>query len=140
VEIFEEQRWVIERGDMGRLLALDRRFHAMIYALAGMPRSLEVSEHLRTLSDRYIAMFLADLEGAKGSLREHEAMIEALRIGDVEGMEYVTRIHIRGGIDALNHLIPELSRQVADRVRPHSDADGPDPDERPHDEPQHHEG
>ncbi|WP_020574518.1 GntR family transcriptional regulator [Actinopolymorpha alba] len=118
VEIVEEQRWVTERGDLARFALLDRQFHSAIYGLAQMPHSLEVLERLRTLSDRYIAMYLSDLDRATTSLREHAAMIDALRARDADRMRAVTRDHVRGGITALNRLLPELQGRTEDQKRP----------------------
>lgn len=105
VELFEEQKWATQRGQTDRARELDRRFHNAIYAHARMPRSLEVLEQLRTLSDRYITMFLSDPDRASASLREHEAIVQALVAADAAAVRDATRTHIQRGLVELTGLL-----------------------------------
>lgn len=85
--------------------SIDRRFHQAIYALAGMPSSLSALEQLRSKSDRYVALYLADVDRAHTSLREHEAIFAAIEAGDAERAAGLIRDHVLSGLAFLTELL-----------------------------------
>ncbi|MBB5158307.1 GntR family transcriptional regulator [Saccharopolyspora phatthalungensis] len=103
--LLAEQRQAAAAGDRARVSVLDRRFHGAIYALAGMPASTVALEQLRTKSDRYVALYLADVDRVQNSLAEHTAMMAALRSGDAATFADLTRAHVLGGLEVLAHLL-----------------------------------
>ena len=77
--LLEEQRKAAAEGDRARVSLLDRRFHGAVYLLAEMPASVSALDQLRSKSDRYVALYLADTDRAKSSLAEHGGILDALR-------------------------------------------------------------
>jgi len=102
--LLHDQEAAARAGDFTRFRSIDRRFHAGIYALAEMPRSLHAQEQLRSLCDRYVTSYLSDDQRARNSLSEHHAILDALRAGDVERTTTLTREHVLTGLSALSGL------------------------------------
>lgn len=104
-EILAEQEWASSRGDRRRVNELDRQFHTAIYALAGMPQSLAALQQLRTMSDRYIALYLSDVDRARTSISEHATILSRLRAGDAEGVAAAVRAHVLAGLAVLTEML-----------------------------------
>ncbi|WP_029073847.1 GntR family transcriptional regulator [Kaistia adipata] len=69
--------------DPGRMGELNRRFHMTLYAQAGLPRLIALTEQHLASADRYLRFHLAAVGGDMGQ-DEHREMLAACRIGDVE--------------------------------------------------------
>ncbi len=66
--------------DVSRMGELNRRFHMTLYAAAGLPRLLALTEQHLVAADRYLRFHLAT-DGDMGQV-DHRAMIAACRAGD----------------------------------------------------------
>jgi DNA-binding GntR family transcriptional regulator len=67
----------------GRMGELNRRFHMTLYAQAGLPRLIALTEQHLASADRYLRFHLAAVGGDMGQ-DEHRDMLAACRTGDVE--------------------------------------------------------
>lgn len=68
--------------DPGRMGELNRRFHMTLYARAGRPRLLALTEQHLAAADRYLRFQFAALEYQTRSQAEHRALLAACRAGD----------------------------------------------------------
>lgn len=103
--ILEDQKRAIEAGERPAYNDLDRRFHRAIYLGSGFEHSVELLEGLRSLSDRYVLLYLSDVRRAEKALREHQEIFKAYAEGDTERIERATREHVRNGRDELRRIL-----------------------------------
>lgn len=80
--------------DPGRMGELNRRFHMTLYARAGRPRLLGLTEQHLAAADRYLRFQFAALGYHHRSQDEHRAMLSACRAGDAETAGTLVRDHI----------------------------------------------
>jgi DNA-binding GntR family transcriptional regulator len=82
-------------GELVRMGELNRRFHMTLYAQAGLPRLITLTEQHLASADRYLRFHLGAVGGDMGQ-DEHREMLEASRAGDVErAVETLVRHHGR---------------------------------------------
>ncbi|MCW2245256.1 DNA-binding GntR family transcriptional regulator [Azospirillum fermentarium] len=70
--------------DPGRMGELNRRFHMTLYARAGRPRLLALTEQHLAAADRYLRFQFAALEYHTRSQAEHRALLAACQAGDAD--------------------------------------------------------
>lgn len=80
--------------DPGRIGELNRRFHMSLYAKAGHPKLLALTEQQLASADRYIRFTLAARGRDQLSQGEHRAMLEASARGDAEMAVTVLKTHM----------------------------------------------
>jgi DNA-binding GntR family transcriptional regulator len=83
-------------------------FHAVLYSPARLPRVMETLRALHTNIARYLVLYLAGMEYQKKSQREHRALLQACRAGDVEKAQGILEQHLRS---ASTHLIQFLNQK-----------------------------
>ncbi|AIB12067.1 GntR family transcriptional regulator [Azospirillum argentinense] len=71
-------------ADPGRMGELNRRFHMTLYARAGRPRLLALTEQHLLAADRYLRFQFAALGYRPRSQDEHRALLAACRAGDAD--------------------------------------------------------
>lgn len=71
-------------ADPGRMGELNRRFHMTLYARAGRPRLLALTEQHLLAADRYLRFQFAALGYLPRSQDEHRALLAACRVGDAD--------------------------------------------------------
>ncbi len=81
--------------DIGRWVALHRRFHLRLYAAAG-PRLVGLIENQYDAVDRYLRLELLAMDNAADNRDEHRAILAACRRGDVEEAIALSEPHIAG--------------------------------------------
>lgn len=108
--ILSDQRRAIATGERRTYNDLDRRFHMAIYQKSGFHRSLDLLERLRSMSDRYVFLYLSDARRVETALHEHEEIFDAYRRGDPEQIEGATRAHIRHGLAELRRMLSDSER------------------------------
>jgi DNA-binding GntR family transcriptional regulator len=86
---------------------LNWEFHATFYMPAELPRVMETIRTLHTNIARYLVLYLAGMDYQKKSQREHRALLQACRAGDVEKAEVILEEHLRS---ASTHLIKFLDK------------------------------
>ncbi len=90
--------------DIGRWVALNRRFHLSLYAAAGA-RLVSLIESQYDAVDRYLRLELVEMDNAGDSQVEHRAILSACRARDVARAVALSEPHIAGaGIDLAEAL------------------------------------
>lgn len=80
--------------EAGRMGLLNRRFHMTLYAAAGHPRLLALTEQQLIAFDRYLRFHLASQGRAHMGQEEHRAMLEAVRARDIGTAIVVLERHL----------------------------------------------
>jgi DNA-binding GntR family transcriptional regulator len=81
-------------GDSDAFVRLDREFHQTIYRASGYPRTIDITEQLRSASERYMHYYAAQATGAAESLAEHEQILRACQEGNPGLVRQLTERHI----------------------------------------------
>jgi DNA-binding GntR family transcriptional regulator len=93
---------------------LNWEFHATLYSTAELPRVMETLRTLHTNIARYLVLYLAGMDYQKKSQREHRALLQACRAGEVEKAEDILDEHLRS---ASTHLIKFLNKPTNNQRR-----------------------
>ena len=93
---------------------LNWEFHATLYSPAGLPRVMETLRTLHTSIARYLVLYLAGMDYQKKSQREHRALLQACRAGEIEKAEDILDDHLRS---ASTHLIKFLDKPTKSQRR-----------------------
>jgi DNA-binding GntR family transcriptional regulator len=93
---------------------LNWEFHATLYSPAELPRLMETLRTLHTSIARYLVLYLAGMDYQKKSQREHRALLQACRAGDVEKAEVILEEHLHA---AATHLIRFLNQPTKSQRR-----------------------
>jgi DNA-binding GntR family transcriptional regulator len=93
---------------------LNWEFHSTLYWPANLPRVMETIQTLHTNIARYLVLYLAGMDYQKKSQREHRALLQACRDGDVEKAEDILDEHLRS---ASTHLIKFLNKPTNNQRR-----------------------
>ena len=93
---------------------LNWEFHSTLYSTAELPRVMETLRTLHTNIARYLVLYLAGMDYQKKSQREHRALLQACRAGEVEKAEYILDEHLRS---ASTHLIKFLNKPTNNQRR-----------------------
>jgi DNA-binding GntR family transcriptional regulator len=70
------------------------RFHEHVYTCVDRPRMIELTEHLRRLTDRYLYLHVGVFGDVDHLHDEHRQILAAVRAGDAAGAAELTRIHL----------------------------------------------
>jgi DNA-binding GntR family transcriptional regulator len=73
---------------------LDWDFHQTIYRASGYLRTMDITEQLRSASERYMHYYAAHEPGAAESLAEHEQILRACQDGNPALVRQLTEKHI----------------------------------------------
>ncbi|MDV9187547.1 GntR family transcriptional regulator [Streptomyces sp. SR27] len=73
-----------EEGDVTAMAASNRRFHFTLIEASGMPRLVRLIATLWDSTDAYRSLYYTEDPHRKQAVREHRAVISALRQGDEE--------------------------------------------------------
>ncbi|RNE48931.1 GntR family transcriptional regulator [Corynebacterium alimapuense] len=108
-ELIEQQRELVESGDLVGYADLDVRFHQQLWIGSGNKRLFGVSENLFGQM-RIGNKISSQMPGRpETSLKEHEAIVAALRSGDGRAAERAVRSHVRTAAKAVAILMREDS-------------------------------
>jgi DNA-binding GntR family transcriptional regulator len=89
-------------------IAANAQFHAVVYSQAGRPRTIELVEHLRRLTDRYVYFHLEVIGDVEHLQDEHREILEAVQSGDAALAADRTRKHLISSHDViLRYLLDE---------------------------------
>jgi len=97
--------------DPGRMGLLNRQFHMALYAAAGHPRLLALTEQHLAAFDRYLRFHLAAQGRERMAQEDHRAMLEAAERGDADTAVAVLEGH-------LDHAAAEITAFFAARPAP----------------------
>ncbi|WNK19737.1 GntR family transcriptional regulator [Halomonas piscis] len=84
-------------------------FHKALYSPANLPEAMSLVTQLNTKSDRYIRMQLLYTQAIEKAEREHHALLELSRQGEVDAACDLLRRHI---LDACEGIVSLLEGQV----------------------------
>jgi DNA-binding GntR family transcriptional regulator len=91
-------------------LAANTEFHATVYRRAHRPRTIELIEQLRRLTDRYVFMHLQEAGTSEHINAEHEQILAAVERGDAAGTARLTGVHLANAHDnILGYLVDNPS-------------------------------
>ncbi len=76
-------------------------FHLGMYESAGGSHTLRIVRQLLDLVEPYSRMYVYELQNVDRVQNEHSSMIEAIRDGDVEGLDQAISLHLVGARDGL---------------------------------------
>lgn len=93
---------------------LNWEFHSTLYLPANLPRVMETIQTLHTNIARYLVLYLAGMDYQKKSQREHRALLQACRAGEVEKAEDILDEHLRS---ASTQLIKFLDKPTKSQRR-----------------------
>jgi len=87
-------------------LEANARFHAHVFTCADRPRMIELTQHLRRLTDRYLYLHIGVIENLEHLHAEHWEILDAVRAGDAAAAAELTRLHLVTSHDfILRHLL-----------------------------------
>lgn len=92
-------------ADPGRMGELNRRFHMTLYARAGRPRLLALTEQHLLAADRYLRFQFAALGYLPQSQDEHRALLAACRAGDADEACRLVTEHVGQAAEQLTEFL-----------------------------------
>lgn len=81
--------------DSAALLDVDRRCHELMWQASGNRFLLDTLDMLYAQSDRLWHLYLSDVAEPEHAVREHEAILEALRSGDADAAADLVERHVQ---------------------------------------------
>jgi DNA-binding GntR family transcriptional regulator len=81
-------------ADSDAFVRLDWEFHQTIYRASGYPRTIDITEQLRSASERYMYYYAAHEPGTAQSHAEHERILRACQEGNPGLVRQLTEEHI----------------------------------------------
>ena len=109
--VIDEMRDRVREDDSLGYSELNARFHQLIWAAADHPTASRIAGGLKSQSIRFQYQTALRPGRAARSLREHEAIVEALRHGDGDAAEAAMREHLSEVLDTLRWAIESQSRR-----------------------------
>lgn len=97
-EALDFQEFYLSRGDTDQLKALDGRFHEIIYAGCGSMILRDTLSPLHKKIQQYRRNSIRTPERAAHSVREHKAILEAIRNKDADLATELMRRHIQNAM------------------------------------------
>lgn len=97
----ELQEFYTQKEDSESLKNTDSRFHQIIYALCGSPTMRDTLEPLHRKLLKYRKASFSFPERAQQSLREHQAILEAIQRRDGKAAEELTILHIKNAKESI---------------------------------------
>ncbi|MGW9440497.1 MULTISPECIES: GntR family transcriptional regulator [unclassified Streptomyces] len=92
-------------GDVPAMAAANRLFHFTLIEASGMPRLVRLIATLWDATDAYRSLYYADAPHRKLAVREHRAVISALRHGDEEAAVRRLDEHRAHAVAALREVL-----------------------------------
>lgn len=97
-------------------LRFNARFHRLVYSRAHRPRSVELVDQLRCLTDRYLYLHVGVFGAVDHLHEEHRRILAAVRAGDAAETEELTRLHLATSHELilqylLNHELMPLDHE-----------------------------
>jgi DNA-binding GntR family transcriptional regulator len=99
-----------DRPDPRTWLAANTAFHAAVYRRANRPRTVELIEQLRRLTDRYVYLHLDVIGHTARMHTEHADILAAVERGDAASTARLTREHLATAHD---HILAYLVEHPA---------------------------
>jgi DNA-binding GntR family transcriptional regulator len=119
-QTYEEMAAAVRDGDSEAFVRLDRRFHLLLYRASGRPRTIEMLEQLRSVSERYVHYYAAYTAAAVQSLDEHHAILQACQADRYHTVRDLTEQHLVRSAKELLALVTASSPADDAAVAGHS--------------------
>jgi GntR family transcriptional regulator, rspAB operon transcriptional repressor len=103
--IMTRQRRAASAGDHSAFYAADEELHASIAAASGFPRVWSVASAEKLHLDRVRMLDVSQRPNLGELVKQHAAVVDALKSGDQRGAEDAMRAHLRDVFDRLRPLI-----------------------------------
>lgn len=103
--LFHRMKQEYRRGDRWQLLAVNREFYAVLYAIPNHPRFYDLTMKYLDMADLYRRMALAQESYFRRIIEGHEELLGALRDRDSEGVERVLRVQMEEIREMLREVI-----------------------------------
>lgn len=97
----------IQAGNLKKIVEYDVEFHDIIYEATDNPKLVAMLNNLREQIYRYRVEYLKEKENYPRLIQEHEAIVNALRKKDKNGVTDVMRCHIRNQAETVKAIIRE---------------------------------
>ena len=92
--------------DHGRMYEADERFHRQIVVAGAGPRLIALHDSVKPQAERYIRMYISMLTSdIAASVREHDAIIDAIEIGSVNEAQAAVQTNWRHAADRIGRVI-----------------------------------
>jgi DNA-binding GntR family transcriptional regulator len=92
--VYDRMSVAVPTADSDVFVRLDWEFHQVIYRASGYPRTIDITEQLRSSSERYMYYYAAHSPGTAESLAEHEQIMRACQEGNPGLVRELTEKHI----------------------------------------------
>jgi DNA-binding GntR family transcriptional regulator len=114
--LFERMKQEYARADRWQLLAANRKFYAVLYAIPNQPRLYDLIMQYLDMADPYRRMALAQERYFKHIIDGHENLLAAIRQRDPEAVEGLIRVQMDEIRAMLLEVIHEDERNEFARI------------------------
>lgn len=97
----------VQTGNLSKIVAYDVEFHDIIYESTDNPKLVTLLSNLREQIHRYRVEYLKEKENYPMLIKEHEAILEALKEKNKERVVEAMRSHIRNQAEVVKNIIRE---------------------------------
>ncbi|MDT9691259.1 GntR family transcriptional regulator [Streptomyces sp. P9(2023)] len=104
-KIQREVERAADAGDVTEMAAANRRFHLTLIEASGMPRLVRLITTLWDATDAYRSLYYTDVPNRELAVREHRAVISAVRNGDEEAVVRGLDEHRAHAVTALREIL-----------------------------------
>ena len=98
-DILDMQEYFVQKQSPDNIRDMDSRFHTLIYSISGRTVLYDLLTMLHTKAQRYRRMSVTDTQRAVQSVREHRAVLDALRAHDIILATQCMEAHIQAALD-----------------------------------------
>ncbi len=105
--LFGQMKEEYRRADRWQLLAVNREFYAVLYAIPNRPRLYDLTMKYLDMANLYRRMALAQESYFKRIVEGHKELLAVLRERDSEGVERVLRVQMEEIREMLQEVIHE---------------------------------
>ncbi len=106
-EAGEQFRKMTKNSDITAIAAADEDFHNILYYVSDNPKLLALLSNLREQMYRYRVEYLKDVSVYPQLIEEHEQLYEAVKRGDADAAENITRIHLQNQSEGVKRILSE---------------------------------
>ncbi|MGW2205025.1 GntR family transcriptional regulator [Streptomyces sp. NPDC001774] len=104
-KIQREVERAADAGDVTVMAAANRRFHFALIEASGMPRLVRLITTLWDATDAYRSLYYTEVPHRESAVREHRAVISAVRNGDEEAVVRGLDEHRAHAVAALREIL-----------------------------------
>jgi len=106
-EILDQSRKAADENDYAAFIHLNTEFHRYLYFLSDSEMLIKILQNVWDYFYRYRRLILNEKHHLEAAIRDHEAMIEKMKIKDSKAVEKLVKDHVD---DALGVLLEQLKK------------------------------